>query len=81
MRPAVERLIEQLASLGVPTPPVPQGHMTPQQAADVVAEASLLVDALGRGARGHGAPGADAASCCARSSRPTTTPATSVTPG
>ena len=37
--PAVERLIEQLASLGVPTPPVPRGALTPQQAADVVGEA------------------------------------------
>src|SRR5204863_10173087 len=36
--PAVERLIDQLASLGVPTPPVPGGHLTPQQAADVVGE-------------------------------------------
>src|ERR1019366_2439421 len=26
---AVERLIEQLQSLGVPTPPVPRGHLTP----------------------------------------------------
>ena len=34
--PAVERLIDQLASLGVPTPPVPRGTLTPQQAADVV---------------------------------------------
>jgi ribonuclease R len=42
--PAVERLVEQLASLDVPTPPVPKGHLTPQQAADVVAEASALVD-------------------------------------
>jgi ribonuclease R len=42
--PAVERLIEQLASLGVPTPPVPKGHLTAQQAADVVGEASALVD-------------------------------------
>jgi ribonuclease R len=42
--PAVERLVEQLASLGVPTPPVPKGHLTPQQAADVVAEASVLVN-------------------------------------
>ena len=41
--PAVERLIEQLASLGVPTPPVPGGHLTPQQAAEVVGEASQLV--------------------------------------
>ena len=29
----VERLVEQLASLDVPTPPLPE-HMTPQQAAD-----------------------------------------------
>jgi ribonuclease R len=41
--PAVERLIEQLASLGVPTPPVPKGHLTPQQAADVLGEASAIV--------------------------------------
>jgi ribonuclease R len=41
---AVERLIDQLASLEVPTPPVPRGHMTPQQAADLVGEASILVD-------------------------------------
>jgi ribonuclease R len=40
--PAVERLIGQLESLGVPTPPVPD-HMTPQQAADVVGEASVMV--------------------------------------
>jgi ribonuclease R len=42
--PAIEQLLEQLASLGVPTPPAPRGHMTPQQAADVVGEASALVD-------------------------------------
>jgi ribonuclease R len=51
---SVERLIEQLASLGVPTPPVPD-HMTPQQAADVVGQASLLVSkhvsTTGRGLR------------------------------
>jgi len=41
--PAVERLIGQLDSLEVPTPPVPGGHLTPQQAADVVGEASSLV--------------------------------------
>ena len=40
---AVARLIEQLESLGVPTPPVPKGHLTPQQAAEVVGEASALV--------------------------------------
>ncbi len=53
---AVERLIDQLASLGVPTPPVPGPHMTPQQAADVAGEASQLVSDWiarngGRGAR------------------------------
>jgi ribonuclease R len=50
----VERLLEQLDSLGVPTPAVPE-HMTPQEAADAVAEASRLVDAhvsrTGRGRR------------------------------
>jgi ribonuclease R len=53
--PAVERLIEQLASLGVPTPPIPGGHLTPQQAADVVGETSAMVSdwvaRTGRGAR------------------------------
>jgi ribonuclease R len=52
---AVERLVEQLASLGVPTPPMPRGHMTPEQAADLVGEASQLVEQWvarqGRGAR------------------------------
>ena len=53
--PAAERLIEQLESLGVPTPPVPGGALTSQQAAEVVAEASALVAdwvaRTGRGAR------------------------------
>jgi ribonuclease R len=40
---AVERLIEQLASLGIPTPPAPRGHMTPQQAADLAGEVSQMV--------------------------------------
>jgi ribonuclease R len=52
---AVERLIDQLASLGVPTPPVPRGALTSQQAADLVAEASQLVERwvvrVGRGRR------------------------------
>ena len=53
---AVERLIDQLESLGVPTPPVPGGVLTPQQAAEVVGEASALVASWvasrgGRGAR------------------------------
>ncbi len=51
---AVERLIDQLASLGVPTPPVPSGPLTPQQAADVIGEASVAVsDWVAR--TGHGA--------------------------
>jgi ribonuclease R len=40
---AAQRLIDQLASLGVPTPPVPGDHMTSQQAADVIGEASQLL--------------------------------------
>jgi ribonuclease R len=53
---SVERMIDQLASLGVPTPPVPGGTMTAQQAADVAGEASQMVGAWvqaqgGRGAR------------------------------
>ena len=53
---AVERMIDQLASLGVPTPPVPGGALTPQQAADVAGEASQMVAEWvaahdGRGAR------------------------------
>ena len=51
--PGVERLITQLASLGVPTPPVPRGALTPQQAADLVGEASQLIDRWVTG-RGHG---------------------------
>jgi ribonuclease R len=49
---AVERLIEQLASLDVATPPVPK-TMSPSQAADAVAEASVLVDQHVR-RTGHG---------------------------
>jgi ribonuclease R len=50
----VERLAEQLASLDVPTPPLPE-HMTPQQAADAVAEMSRLVaeEVRRRGGRGR----------------------------
>ena len=52
--PAVERLIVQLESLGVPTPPVPGGPMTPQQAADAVGEISqaVAVWVAARGGRG-----------------------------
>jgi ribonuclease R len=41
---AAERLIDQLASLGVPTPPVPKGHLTPQQASELIGQASQLVE-------------------------------------
>jgi ribonuclease R len=40
---AAERLVEQLASLDVPTPPTPE-HLTPQQAAETIAECSRLVE-------------------------------------
>lgn len=52
---AAQRLVAQLASLGVPTPPLPD-HPTPQQAAELVTAASHLVDGhvrrTGRGAIG-----------------------------
>ncbi len=53
--PVVKRLIDQLASLGVPTPPVPRGPVTPQQAAELVGEASQLVArwVATRGGRGR----------------------------
>jgi ribonuclease R len=52
--PAAQRLIEQLESLGVPTPPVPGGHLTSQQAADVVGEASgIVADWVQRTGRGR----------------------------
>ncbi|MGI8920802.1 MAG: ribonuclease R family protein [Solirubrobacteraceae bacterium] len=51
---AVERLVEQLASLGVATPPLPE-RLSPQQAEDVVGELSHLIDRhvrrTGRGRR------------------------------
>ncbi len=55
---AVLRLLDQLASLGVPTPAAP-GVMTPQQAGDIAGEASALVASWvaqrdGRGARALG---------------------------
>jgi ribonuclease R len=50
----IETLVEQLASLDVPTPPVPS-QMTPQQAGDLVGEISRLVDeeVRRRGGRGR----------------------------
>jgi ribonuclease R len=41
--PRVERLVEQLASLDVATPPLPD-HLSPSQAAEVVGACSRLVD-------------------------------------
>ena len=49
---AVKRLVAQLASLDVATPPVPE-TMSPSQAADIVAECSVLVDQHVR-RTGHG---------------------------
>ncbi|MEX2107115.1 MAG: RNB domain-containing ribonuclease [Solirubrobacterales bacterium] len=48
----IEHLIEQLAALGVPTPPLGQG-LSPQQAAEVAAEASRLARREAA-RRGHG---------------------------
>ena len=48
----VKRLVDQLASLDVATPPVPE-HLAPSEAADLVAEISHLVDQHAR-RTGHG---------------------------
>jgi ribonuclease R len=50
---AVDRLIDQLSSLDVPTPPVPS-PMTAQQAADVVGDASRMVQEWVRAHDGRG---------------------------
>ena len=51
----VKRLVEQLASLDVPTPPLPE-TMSPQQAEDAVGEISRMVDAhVRRTGRGRAA--------------------------
>jgi ribonuclease R len=52
---SVDRLMEQLASLGVPTPPVPGGTLNSQQAGEVVGEASQFVAAWVRSQGGKGA--------------------------
>jgi ribonuclease R len=55
-RPEPERvatLVDQLASLDVPTPPLPD-HMTPQQAADLAAEVSRIVARESRGRQALG---------------------------
>jgi ribonuclease R len=51
---SVLRLVDQLASLGVPTPPVPREQLTRQQAADLVGEISAMVADWVRRS-GHGA--------------------------
>jgi ribonuclease R len=53
---SIERLLGQLASLGVPTPPFPE-HASPQEAAELVAEASRHVAAWGRRKGGQGREG------------------------
>ena len=47
---AIERLIDQLASLGVPTPPIGPdlSHLTPQEATELAGEISAMVSRLGR---------------------------------
>ena len=50
---AVAFLVEQLADLEIPTPPVPK-NMTPQQAAEVAAEASRIVAREAGGRRSIG---------------------------
>jgi ribonuclease R len=54
---AVERLIDQLASLSVPTPPVPGpvAYLTAQQAGELVGEASTMVADWVRRHEGRGA--------------------------
>lgn len=51
---AVERLVAQLATLGVPTPPMPRGALAPSQAAQLVGEISQQVDTWVSRPGGHG---------------------------
>ena len=51
--PAVTVLCQQLADLDIPTPPVPK-HMTPQQAAELAAEASRIVARESKGRTAFG---------------------------
>jgi ribonuclease R len=53
---AAERLLEQLASLGVPTPPAPE-NLGPREAAEVIAAASQLVAEEVRRRKGVGRKG------------------------
>ncbi len=52
---AVERMLDQLASLGVPTPAMARGPLTAQQAAEVAGEASRMVAEWIAEHDGHGA--------------------------
>jgi len=52
---AVERMLDQLASLGVPTPAMAGGALTPQQASDVAGEASRMLAEWLVANDGHGA--------------------------
>ena len=52
---AVERMLDQLASLGVPTPPMAGGVLTPQQTAGIAGEASRMVAEWVVAHDGHGA--------------------------
>ena len=60
--PAVEALVEKLASLGIPTPPVPE-RMSPQQAGELVGKASQLVAQEVRRREGRGADARSHRSC------------------
>ena len=75
---SVELMVAQLASLDIPTPALPR-NMSPQQAADVAAEASRLAAAESRrSGRGRGSFG----SLVLRSLKQAYyTPRTSATPG
>jgi ribonuclease R len=52
---AVERMLDQLASLGVPTPPLAGGPLTPQQTSEIAGEASQMVAEWLVAHDGHGA--------------------------
>ena len=64
--PSVEAMLAKLAALEVPTPPAPKA-MSPQQAADVAAEASRMAAAY---ARTHGRGAAAFSSLVLRSLKP-----------
>ena len=77
---SVERLVAQLASLDVPTPPLPKQHHPAAGRASwsgEISRARARVPARDRA----GAGGRSARSCCARSSRPSTPTATSAMRG